>query len=171
MTSPESTAIEPEENAFATPEANLNITTGDKPVLELERFSAWWVFLLGIVTQNLYGLYWLYSRGQKVNSLSPDIKANMLYLYIAIPLIAIGTVLSFIFDESNIAMTMVYSIGMLIGFILWVFYAFSLRKVLMNLLSKGQEEPVHLGGVLTFFFSVIYFQYKINEAIDAQSDA
>jgi len=60
------------------------------------------------------------------------------------------------------------SIFSIITFIVGLVFIFSLRTSLQELINEGSNEPVHLSGILTFFFYAIYFQYKINEAIDNQ---
>lgn len=168
ITTPEPSNTEATDNAFAAPEANLTNTSLEKPVLEFKRFSAWWVFLLGLITQNLYQLYWMYDRGNKANALSTHVKSKMIYLFIAIPLVSIGTILSFIIEDINTTAVLAYNLLIVVGAIFWIMYAFSLRRVLEEIISEGQEEPTYLNGFMTFFFNAIYFQYKINEAIDNQ---
>jgi len=57
-----------------------------------------------------------------------------------------------------------------VNLIAYIVAVFSARKAVSEVINEGSAEEVKLGGVLTFFFSAIYFQYKINEAIDNQSE-
>lgn len=167
MTSPESSANETIENAFTAPEADLTDTTQDDVILGFKRFSAWWVFLLGMITQNLYSLYWLYSRAQTTNMLAKENKVNLLYLFVAIPCIIIGVFTDIFIDEfQNETLLLATGILTFVGLIFWVIFAFSMRKPLTEIINRSSADNVHLSGLLTFLFSSIYFQYKINEAID-----
>ncbi|NQY34348.1 MAG: DUF4234 domain-containing protein [Alteromonadaceae bacterium] len=158
------------ENAFEAPQANLSdANNSDKPILEMERFSAWGVFFLSIITLSIYSYYWFITRAKQINSLSTESKANlpMFYIYIVYAVISTGIAFIEITDPTfaliNMVTTIVFTIILLIG-------VFSLRSAIEEVINKGSEEHVHLNKILTFFFSFIYFQYKMNEAIDNQSD-
>ncbi|QDP02315.1 DUF4234 domain-containing protein [Thalassotalea sp. PS06] len=159
-----------EENVFEAPQADLGVHSGNKPILEFKRFSAWGVFLLGIVTLGLYYIYWVYNRSQKTNALSQNKKASLISIYIVIACL-IGLIsLPFVFvDQQTIANA--EGIINLVYFIAWIVAIFSLRSAIAEIINMSGEdaEPVYLNGILTFFFSAIYIQYKINEAIDNQS--
>ncbi|MGO2477162.1 MAG: DUF4234 domain-containing protein [Pseudoalteromonas sp.] len=152
------------ENVYEAPESNLsqNNSSNNKPILDFERFSAWGVFFLTFLTLGIYGVYWLVSRTQKANSLAKhQLNINLLYGYIALYVInfalsfaALPPVLSFILSLSS--------------FVIGLVVIFTLRTSLVELINEGSNEPVKLGGIMTFFFNIIYFQYKINEAIDNQ---
>ncbi len=156
-------------DAFTAPEANLANVSEEKPVLELERFSAWGVLGLSIITMGIYYLYWLYSRGNKVNSLTTTakVKIGMLVVYIVWTLIS--NVIQYVFPPEDPTFLIGFGIVTIAMIIPYVLAVFSFRKALEEIINAGTSETVALGGVLTFFFSAIYFQYKINEAIDNQN--
>lgn len=170
MTSPESSASDTPENAFEAPQANLHDTSLEKPILQLERFSAWGVFGLSIITFGIYFVYWLYTRTPKANELSQENKLSMNILYAYLALYVASFVTSFTATDDNTTLVMINFVLSMVNFILYILVVFGLRKVLSEVINKGSTEEIKLGGVLTFFFSVIYFQYKINEAIDAQGE-
>jgi len=165
------TELTPEiENAFEAPKADLSTPATSNPILEMKRFSAWGVFGLTIITFGLYYLYWLYTRMNKVNSLSKVAKANLTALYAYIVISVVNNIASFAIDETQIIASLVLVALAMAGFVLLLIAVFSTRKALSEVINDGSQEEVKLGGVLTFFFSAIYFQYKINEAIDNQSE-
>ena len=45
---------------------------------------------------------------------------------------------------------------------------YSMRSSLRSIINKNNNMPINIGPILTFFFSIIYLQYKMNEAIDQQ---
>ena len=151
-------------NVYEAPEAELTQanTSVNKPILNFERFSAWGVFFLSLITLGIYALYWLVSRANKANALAKhQVNQNLIYGYVAI--YVINFVLAFT-DISEVLSAVASIISLIVGLV----FIFSLRTSLKELINEGSNEPVHLSGILTFFFYAIYFQYKINEAIDNQ---
>ena len=152
-----------EENAFAAPQAELsNNTVKEKPILQFERISAWFVFFIGMFTFGIYNVYWLYSRSLVANNLVKENKINITLVYSYISLFIISLVSTFTGLETLSMITQ------LINFIVYILLVFSMRRVFIEIINTGSENYTHLSGILTFLFSSIYFQYKINEAIDSQ---
>lgn len=153
-------------NVYEAPAANLteNNESTNKPILNFDRFSAWGVFFLAIITFGIYGVYWLISRTNKANALATkQISQGLIYGYLA--LYAANLILSF--TEVMPVLSIIISLA---SIVVGLIYIFSLRASISELINEGSSEPVKLGGVMTFFFNVIYFQYKINEAIDLQKE-
>ncbi|GKW51975.1 DUF4234 domain-containing protein [Pseudoalteromonas shioyasakiensis] len=151
-------------NIYEAPEAELTQQNngGNKPILNFDRFSAWGVFFLSLITLGIYAIYWLVSRTNKANALAKhQVNQNLVYGYIALYVINIAVAFTSIPEVFS-------SIISIITFIVGLVFIFSLRASLKELINEGSNEPVHLSGILTFFFYAIYFQYKINEAIDNQ---
>lgn len=164
------TNVTPEvENAFEAPKADLTNTSTEKPILEMERFSAWGVFGLSIITFGIYWVYWMYTRITQLNGLSEEKKVNVNYLNAYIGLYIVNLVFSIV-NSQDTAIVIASGVISLVSFIVLMIVIFSARRVIEEVINKGSAEPVALGGVMTFFFQVIYFQYKINEAIDNQSN-
>jgi len=165
------TELTPEtENAFEAPKADLSAPVTDTPILEMQRFSAWGVLGLSIITLSLYFFYWMYTRFSKINTLSETAKANMIALYVYFGVSVVSNICQYALDPTNFVVSIVIMVAGLFGLISYVMAIFSARKALSEVINKGSQEEVKLGGILTFFFSAIYFQYKINEAIDNQSE-
>ncbi|MBB1422726.1 DUF4234 domain-containing protein [Pseudoalteromonas sp. SG43-7] len=151
-------------NVYEAPAANLtkNNESGDKPVLNFDRFSAWGVFFLAVITFGIYGVYWLISRTNKANALATkQISQGLIYGYLAL---YVANLILSITEVLPVLSIIISLASILVGLI----FIFSLRSSISELINKGSSEPVKLNGVLTFFFNIIYFQYKINEAIDQQ---
>ncbi len=165
------TDLTPEtQNAFEAPKADLSTPATSNPILEMKRFTAWGVFGLSMITLGLYYLYWLFTRTKQINLLSKVAKVNVVALYVYIAATLISNVGQFALNQEALVgsiFTFVISIASLVAYIMTVFSA---RKALQEVINEGSQEAVKLGGILTFFFSAIYFQYKINEAIDNQSE-
>ncbi|HBR98869.1 MAG TPA: hypothetical protein DD979_16060 [Gammaproteobacteria bacterium] len=155
-------------NVYKAPESNLHqAADGQSPILNFKRFSAWGVFFLSVITLGFYGYYWLYNRGRCVNE-NTDKKLSFVPLIVTIvsvvalniaPFIG-GSVLSNLFVILGLYLTTIVSFYMCV---------FSTRNRLKSIINAGSESPVKVGPILTFFFSHIYLQYKINQAIDKQS--
>ncbi|WP_462179628.1 DUF4234 domain-containing protein [Pseudoalteromonas gelatinilytica] len=151
-------------NIYEAPEAELTQQNngGNKPILNFDRFSAWGVFFLCLFTFGIYSVYWLVSRTNKANALAKNqVSQGLVYGYVALYIVNIALSFAGISPEIGGIMS-------LISFVVAIVLIFSLRTSIKELINEGSNEPVHLGGILTFFFNVIYFQYKINEAIDNQ---
>ena len=165
------TELTPEtQNAFEAPKANLSTPVTNNPILELQRFSAWGVFGLSIITLGLYFIYWMFTRTKQINMLSKVAKANIVALYIYIGSSVISNISQYVLDPTNMVVAIVILIAGVAGIVAYIMTVFSARKALQEVINEGSQEEVKLGGILTFFFSAIYFQYKINEAIDNQSE-
>jgi magnesium-transporting ATPase (P-type) len=151
-------------NVYEAPEANLteNNDGSNKPILNFDRFSAWGVFFLSIITLGIYSVYWLVNRTNKANSLAKNqIAQGLVYGYVALYVVNLVLSIAGILPELGFIVS-------LASFVVAIILIFSLRTSLTELINEGSAEPVKLNGILTFFFNVIYFQYKINEAIDRQ---
>jgi len=165
------TELTPEtQNAFEAPKADLSTPVTNNPILELQRFSAWGVFGLSIITLGLYFIYWMFTRTKQINMLSKVAKANIVALYIYIGSSVISNISQYVLDPTNMVVAIVILIAGVAGIVAYIMTVFSARKALQEVINEGSQEEVKLGGILTFFFSAIYFQYKINEAIDNQSE-
>ncbi|KMT66979.1 DUF4234 domain-containing protein [Catenovulum maritimum] len=159
------------ENAFEAPKAELS-DSGESSILNLKRFSAWGVLGLGIITFGLYFVYWFYSRMPIINEYAKENKANTTYLHAYLISYAISLLISIGagFIEPSSTVDIVSGLISIANLVLYILLAFSIRKALSEIINEDAgDNQTKLGGVLTFFFSAIYFQYKINEKIDSVS--
>jgi hypothetical protein len=160
---------------YATPTADLSAPTHG--LREFPRFSAWWVFLLSVITLYLYTVYWLYSRSLIVNRLFPRDAISPVFVF-GLPIAHVGSIVVSIASAilvinigdgywsspSTEVWINVADVAIAIGTIFW---AFAIRRRLNMLLQREARGIVDASPVLTFFFGAIYLAYKINQGIDA----
>ena len=165
-------------NPYATPNANLARDEPGRGIESFPRFSAWYVFGLIILTLSLYIAYWLFTRTRTLNKLSAN-KISTLFCYVTMAFFLLS--LATAFGEVALALTADtlegstvsrnYAIfSNLISFIsniLMLVWVFKFRNRLADNVIGGLSGRAAVGPVMTFFFQVIYLQYKINERIDA----
>lgn len=151
------------QSPYQTPKADLIEVKHDGQAFPFERFTAWGVFGLSVITLGIYPIYWLYSRSNIANEVSPT-KIEKFWLVALL----VSTALSFVaglFSETGVALFA--NVAIQIAYIVaYVVVAFKLKSILSGIMSQGSSEIYQLSGLLTFFFSAIYFQYKINEYLD-----
>ncbi|WOX05518.1 DUF4234 domain-containing protein [Microbulbifer pacificus] len=150
-------------NPYSAPTADLCLTaTANDPISKnFRRFSAWWVFLLSIVTLRIYPIFWIINHAQILNRIQPKPLAPI-WLYLMAISLASSFVMEYRFPE------MVWTLGA-INIIYLVTLLTSLFKVknrLKDLMTESAGTPYPLSPILTFLFDVIYLQYKINQFID-----
>jgi hypothetical protein len=149
-------------NPYAPPKSTVDTEPVRGNVLAFPRFSAWWVLLLGIITLGFYPLYWLYTRTKTANRLAPGSAVSPGLPQTVLTVTAVNIILALIAagmprDSAFHTFSTLVSIVTWVAQLIWIF---QFRSTLIAIAGK----PV--GGVLTFFFSNLYFQYKINQFID-----
>lgn len=150
-----------EGNAYTAPQADLRLEGNNNNLNKLPRISAWLVFLFSILTLGIYVIYWLYSRVRVVNELqNKPIAIELLYGLIGV---LVATVV-----VAFMEITMLDSALNIVYYVIFFVIAYSLRNRLHDIFAANNHEA-KIGPILTFFFNIIYLQYKINEAIDAKS--
>ncbi|MFV2057619.1 MAG: DUF4234 domain-containing protein [Thiohalomonadales bacterium] len=135
----------------------------EKGILQFERLSAWAVFLLSMLTFGFYPIYWLYTRTQIVNSNHKD-KISMTVLAFLFPSALISFGLGFTRGSDTILM--MSSIADITFYVIFLVALFQIRFRLEDIMAAGRATCLSVSIPLTFLFSVIYLQYKINERID-----
>lgn len=167
------------DNPYSAPDADLAVENSDSGVAAVKqfpRFTAWAVFGLSIITLGIYSYYWLYTRTTQLNNLSaPENKIASWLPTTTIIVVILYWIMNFaplmmggaMADPSMAMMigivSLVISIAYLVFYLMWIF-GFRNRLNMLSGVNKG--EAFWLGGVMTFFFNVIYFQYKINQMHD-----
>ncbi|MCK5901791.1 MAG: DUF4234 domain-containing protein [Cocleimonas sp.] len=159
------------DNPYATPTANLQSKSTDKaPVKQFPRFTTWAVVGLSIITMGIYTIYWLYSRTQILNTLLPENKIPSWLTTSSLIVFFLYLVMSFaplanngVMPNGMDAFSLVINLAYIVLFITW---AFSFRSRLNTLSGSNKGDLFWLGGILTFFINVYYFQYRINQIHD-----
>lgn len=179
------------ESPYAVPQADLEVQRDPGDLSTLPRFSTWLVLLLSIVTLGFYCLWWIFDRTRKFNSISEDkVSMRLVISYIVIVLMSVVAFLSISkyaptttisgfqadadIKNSVNSLLILSSVVMLfwlfntISFILLEIWAFKFRNRL-NSLTHSHGQKTWAGGVMTFFFTVLYMSYKINQHLDRRS--
>lgn len=153
-------------NPYQTPAATLDRSDQQKVISSLGRFSAWAVFFLSTITMGFYSIYWMNSKSQITNK-HHKIKLSNAWISMAF----ITAILSIFFSlvEQSETLQMASLINTIVYFICYLKVIFHLRHCLESILSKRCKHRFILNAPLTFLFSVIYLQYKINQRIDGSA--
>jgi hypothetical protein len=157
-------------NPYAPPKARLEAWVNPGTVQAFPRFSTWGVLLLDVVTLGIYPLYWLYTRTEILNRTLPSKQIPMG--------LAVAVVVLFV---TNVAASLVHQIyphhfgvaaaSSTINLILTIVdlvWVFKFRNRLNEFFASPKGDRYWLGVLLTFFFGVLYLQYKLNQLIDQE---
>lgn len=130
-----------------------------------ERFSAWYVLGLSVVTLNLYGAYWLYTRTNKLNEIvhyriSNTFSQTTLILYVLSYVVYFGGLILEIENPDFLVGSSVFDLIANVLVLVWVY------KFRNRLSETFSNEHFRIGIVVPFFLLHIYLQYKLNELID-----
>jgi hypothetical protein len=153
------------DNPYSPPKSDVEIVNTSNPMHLFKRFSAWWVFLLTIVTFGIYPVYWLYSRSQVIGSVHRR-QISEVVVWGTILVFIPSTVLSYM-PENTIPNQEIFSLlSTLVYLILYLWWLFAVRNRLLEMVRESGDPKYRLSPIMTFFFYCIYLQYKINEQID-----
>ena len=156
-------------NLYKAPDAELVESADAKLGGKFKRFSVWWVVLLSFVTLGLYGVYWLYTRSQVINEELHDEGISNAFIYSAMIIYilaaTVGNFLNFAVGEDS-PLTLLASLLSLIGTVMVIMWVFKIRGKMHQILGSDRGGELWFGPIKTFFFNVLYMQYKINKIID-----
>jgi GYF domain 2/Domain of unknown function (DUF4234) len=126
------------------------------------------VVLLGVLTCGLFGWVWAFVEAAWVKKVDPESKA-LLYYGISVGLLVLMFGAGFaegLAGRPGAAYSPIFMICRLAGGIMWLVAAFNMRTSIEDHFTSKEPIGLSLNGVMTFFFSVYYFQYhftRINE--------
>lgn len=162
-------------NPYAAPATNVASDSLGQDVSKIKafkRFTTWGVLGLAIITLGIYGYYWMFSRTKVLNSLIPE---NPVASWI-VPAVLITGLINVVLSILPLAVPSVaadlaiISLPLsIIGMVLALVWAFKFRNRLNIISGSSKGNVFWLGPILTFFFNLYYFQYKINQMHDAAS--
>jgi hypothetical protein len=115
------------------------------------------VLLFGILTCGIFSTVWMFIQAGYIRKFRPESNAIVLYA-IGISLLIFAGVFSGM-DESRDVLAPLINIG---GVVVLIVGHFSLKA------SIEEVFHIHLSGVMTFFFSVLYFQYHFHRIRNAR---
>jgi cytochrome b561 len=153
------------DNPYKTPDAEVVINNGNNNLNAVyDRFSAWGVLGLSIITFGIYVVYWLYNRTKKINA-RVDNPISSGFITAALVLYVLSFVLPFIggFTGSD---ENIYSLISIPAGIVQIVWYYKLRNRIHSYVNAQKGTYAWIGPIKTFFFNVLYLQYKINKIID-----
>lgn len=152
-----------ENSPYATPTADLDLKGSENLIAHFKRISAWAVFGLSIITLGIYPAYWLYDRSKVLNSIIENkISDILLNIFIGLVILSIAVGFWSGFSPEIAILATANSIISVLYMIAYIVVLFSFRNRLAELTNGN------INGIITFFASALYLQYKINQAIDNQ---
>ena len=157
-------------NPYAPPKANVDASSYVTTVEAFPRFSTWWVFLLTLTTFGIYPIYWLYTRTRILNRILPSGAIHIGLAFAAAGLLVASIaaeLLQGIYPDDLGVSAISRIIGLICNVVILV-WVFMLRNRLNEHFASKQGDRYWIGGVLTFFFHVLYLQYKLNRLIDRE---
>jgi hypothetical protein len=145
--------------AMARAGEGVAIATAAEPQLvELPPNLHWSiVFILDLLTRQLFNLVWALLQGNWPRKLSGDNKP--LVLVAMYPAGMVAGFLTMVMFRGAAALG-----GLLIiaGAIVYLFGVFSIKAAMEDYYNSTENIGLRLSGAMTFFFSTIYIQYHIN---------
>ena len=124
--------------------------------------------LLGVLTCGLFGWVWAFVQAAWVKKVDPESKA-LLYYGISVGLLVLTFGAGFaegMAGRPGAANGGIFLICRIAGGIMWLVAAFNMRSSIEDHYYSKEPIGLSLNGVMTFFFSIYYFQYhftRINE--------
>ena len=132
----------------------------------------WALVLLFIcLTCGLFGIVWMFVQAAWMRKVDPRSKALSYYIAaIVVYVIIIGGDVATIVSASNgtpfSRISALLSVCGIVYVVLFLIAIFNMRSSMEEHFNGPEPIGLHLSGVMTFFFSILYFQYhftRINE--------
>lgn len=139
------------------------------------RVNVWLVLLLSLITLGIYQIFWFADRAFKMNRVMPEnpISPALIQGYIGVVIVSfISGIVVGIMTMTASADAIVVADGVdtvisLVSTIVYLFLLFKFRNRLNEMAGAVKGEKEWCSGILTFFFSLLYLQYKINRYREA----
>jgi hypothetical protein len=128
------------------------------------------VMILSCVTCGLGGVVWSFKEAFFVKKIDPSSKSTIMLMIACIAMI-VQVVVSFIAGRSGsmdtiaTASTVVLLLNLII-IVVMLIAVFGMRKSLVRYYNSVENIGLKLSGVMTFFFSILYFQYHFSRIAD-----
>ncbi|MDR3750073.1 MAG: hypothetical protein P4K94_01170 [Terracidiphilus sp.] len=123
------------------------------------------VIVLSAITFGLFGLIWAFRQAAFVRKIDPSSKAvTLLVLNLLGAMVMVGLALAATQASTN-TMAEILLVELVLNVILLVMglvMVFSMRKSMVRYYNSVEPIGLRLSGVMTFFFSLIYFQYHFS---------
>jgi len=156
-------------NPYKSPEASVIESTNEGGLSHIfERYSTWATIGLSVITLGIYVFYWLYTRTERLNQ-HTDAPIGSAFINTTIVFYVLS-LLQYMEQFTEVSETFSAVIGFVavISAILMYVWIYKIRNRINLLLNTVKGDESWLGPIYPFFFSIYYFQYKINGVIDSE---
>ncbi|HEY7774581.1 MAG TPA: DUF4234 domain-containing protein [Marinagarivorans sp.] len=154
------------DNPYKAPEAQVEAPATGELNQVFDRFTAWGVFGLSIITLGIYSVYWLYKRTQRVNDRT---NSNISSAFVNATLVVYTiSLLSNLGELVAPELAAVLGLAALAAWVMMIVWAFKIRAAIHEYVNASKGNYDWANAFLTFFFGALYLQYKINKIIDNQ---
>jgi hypothetical protein len=123
------------------------------------------VIILSAITGGLFGLIWAFRQAAFVKKIDPASKAvTLLVLTLLGAIVVVGLAFSTIGASTN-TMAEISLVDLVLDVILIVMgfvMVFGMRKSMVTYYNSVEPIGLRLSGIMTFFFTLIYFQYHFS---------
>jgi len=130
-----------------------------KPQLQKENIII--LILLTFLTFSWYIPAWLWRQREAINNLKSETKIKNGIFLVLLVLFFISVLLIIIYPEEGFINVVSRIYGLVFAIIILII-SFEIRKIFNDHFSKYLGLNVNFSGILTFFFTIFYLQYKIN---------
>jgi hypothetical protein len=114
------------------------------------------VLILGLITRQLFNLVWALLQGNWARKLSGDNKPLVLVAMYPAGMVA-GLLTIVLFRLSALG-----GLFIIAGAITYLVGVFSIKAAMEEYYNSTENIGLQMSSVITFFFSTVYIQYKIN---------
>jgi hypothetical protein len=128
------------------------------------------VMILAWVTGGLAGLIWAFKEAAFVKKIDPSSKALMLLTLtligmVVLVVLAVGAMSSGSASAMAAAGGLIMILNLVIG-VTGLVTIFSMRSSIQRYYNSTEPIGLRLSGVMTFFFSILYFQYHFSRIVE-----
>jgi xanthine/uracil permease len=129
------------------------------------------VLVIGMFTCGIFSIVWMFVQAAWMRKVNPNSKALFYYIGVfVLYLITIGAEVAMMIANKNgtpaSGITALYGVCALASFVMFLMAIFTMRSDMEQHFTVEEPIGLSLSGVMTFFFSLYYFQYhftRINE--------
>ena len=125
------------------------------------------VLILSWITFGLAGLIWAFKQAGFVKKIDPSSKATMM-LVASLGFMALQVVFYVMMMKSPSSAAGLSAFVMLLNVaivVVMLMAVFGMRKSIVRYYNTVEPIQLQLSGVMTFFFSVLYFQYHFSRIV------
>jgi hypothetical protein len=139
-------------------------TPAAAPLVPLPPRLHWaWVLLLSVVTLGLFYVVWAFVQAMWVRRIDPASNGvTLLIVYLVLTLV--GELIADTGGKDS-TQALVGALISLAGAVVSIVAFFSMRRSLVTYYNEVEPIGLKLGGVMTFFFNVLYFQHHFTRIV------